>query len=170
MRTCADVVWRPLFSTRFVGLDGVAVTLATENFFHEYCERLTDPHPGDCVEVAWEGTFNLLCDEHVTTYEGRAWWTASIVERQDLLYKIHYPQWDATVWDEWVPRHRIRWPTRPHDTTVRSTSSSPWPFGCPCRCVRGGVFVPPLKVLPTRSCVCVCVSPRALNPVPHLQG
>jgi hypothetical protein len=95
-------------------------TLATEDFFNEYCERLTDPKPGDQVEVAWEGTFNLLSDEHVTTYEGRAWWSAVIVEHGEYAYKIHYPQWDASVWDEWVPRHRIRWPMQSHDTTVRS--------------------------------------------------
>jgi hypothetical protein len=113
------VLWRPLFYARFQLNPGVPFTLATEDFFNEYCERLTDPKPGDQVEVAWEGTFNLLSDEHVTTYEGRAWWSAVIVEHGEHAYKIHYPQWDASVWDEWVPRHRIRWPMQYHDVLVR---------------------------------------------------
>ena len=116
---CADVIWRPLFFTRFTGTPGVPVTLAHEDFFNEYCERLVDPRPGDGVEVAWEGTFNLLCHEAVTTYEGRAWWSAVIVEATEDLYKIHYPQWDATVWDEWVPRSRVRWPAKPGSDKVR---------------------------------------------------
>lgn len=48
---------------RFQGAEGVVFTLANEDFFNEYCERLIDPKPGDSVEVAWEGTFNLLANE-----------------------------------------------------------------------------------------------------------
>ena len=120
-RVATDVIWRPLFFARFTGTPGVPVTLATDDFFNEYCERLVDPRPGDAVEVAWEGTFNLLCSEFVTTYEGRAWWSAVITEQNETSYKIHYPQWDASVWDEWVPRHRIRWPPRLSADKVR-----PW--------------------------------------------
>ncbi|MDR3738226.1 MAG: hypothetical protein P4L40_04315 [Terracidiphilus sp.] len=50
-RALSDILWRPLFFSRFKGVDGAVVTLATDNFYHEYCERLTDPRPGDCVEV-----------------------------------------------------------------------------------------------------------------------
>lgn len=112
-------MWRPLFFSRFGGTEGIPVTFATEDFFNEYCERLIDPQPGDQVEVAWEGTFNLLDDDVVSTYAGRAWWSATIVECMEQHYKIHYPQWDASVWDEWVPRHRVRWPAREVDTKVR---------------------------------------------------
>ena len=36
-------------------------------------------------------------------------WAASIVDRREYLYLIHYEMWDESTWDEWVTRDRIRW-------------------------------------------------------------
>lgn len=43
-------------------------------------------------------------------YRGSAWWIAEIVDRHAAQgkYKVRYPGWDGR-WDEWVPRHRLRW-------------------------------------------------------------
>ncbi len=53
-------------------------------------------------------------------------WDAVVVGRsQDLSrYKVHYPNWDATVWDEWVDADRIRWCPTFARFTSRSTAFS----------------------------------------------
>lgn len=73
-------------------------------------QRLDDPCVGDGVQVLWVGSFNLVSEDGITAYEGRAWWEATVVDKDGDEYKIHYPQWDSGLWDEWVPRNRIRWP------------------------------------------------------------
>ena len=60
--------------------------------------------------MLWVGSFNLVSEDGITAYEGRAWWEATVVDKDGDEYKIHYPQWDSGLWDEWVPRKRIRWP------------------------------------------------------------
>ena len=72
-------------------------------------------------QVLWEGSFNLVSNEGVKGYMGRAWWDAVVVKQEGREFKIHYPQWDSSLWDEWVSRDRMRWPPPAPDTDVRST-------------------------------------------------
>ncbi len=69
---------------------------------------MAHPQVNDKVEVAWSGKFRLA--ESVDIYQGNAWWQAEIVDKFEATnqYKVHYPGWDKR-WDEWVPRHRLRW-------------------------------------------------------------
>lgn len=84
-------------------------------------------------QVMWSGTFNLVNGNNTHGYEGQAWyvsasfvtianlrenvfamlcrWDAVVVQRAEDLskYKVHFPNWDASVWDEWVDANRIRW-------------------------------------------------------------
>lgn len=105
-----DILWRPLFQHKFKATDKECAKIADGRFARAFASRLATPEPGDQVQVLWEGSFNLVSHDGVTGYEGRAWWEARIVERDGDDYKIHYPQWDSAIWDEWVSRERIRWP------------------------------------------------------------
>jgi hypothetical protein len=104
----ADVLWRRLFMEKFSACD---LPPPADDFFVAYRDRYCVPCVGDKVQVLWEGSFNLISDV-LMSYAGRAWWEAEVVERTDdcTSFKIHYPHWDASTWDEWVPRLRIRWP------------------------------------------------------------
>ena len=76
-------------------------------YLHAFKSRLSDPHIGDKVEVAWRGKFRLEASE---VYQGLAWWVAEVVDKHTVQgkYKIRYPGWESR-WDEWVPRSRLRW-------------------------------------------------------------
>ena len=64
------------------------------------------------VQVLWNGTFNLLHDAALRSYQGKAWWDARItaVNMDGSESLVHYPSWESDTWDEWVPAHRLRWP------------------------------------------------------------
>jgi hypothetical protein len=125
MRTLAtsDEVWSYLYRNRWSKAETVpdeqpAAGAGAQPIAYEFVEdawlTYADRHlffsPGDHVEAQWRGSFNLVANEIVTSYDGLSWWSAVIVARDDATahYKIHYHHWDSGVWDEWIPRSKIR--------------------------------------------------------------
>lgn len=106
--SASDYIWKDLYTYKFLrsNPDGVQPLEKCE-YKKKYCSRLNDPELGDKVEVAWKGKFRLEAND---VYQGLAWWCAEIVDKhtEQGKYKIRYPGWEPR-WDEWVPRHKLRW-------------------------------------------------------------
>lgn len=118
----SDALWRPFYDLRFPPRGSQADPRCGLRMSQKamYAHRLRNPAPGDEVQCLWTGSFNLVFGETVTSYEGRAWWQAIVVRREgERSFLIHYPQWDSGMWDETVPRERLRWPPRTPDMMVR---------------------------------------------------
>lgn len=105
-----DKIWKIYYNRRFLRqnpLHPFDVLSSFRSIKDGFKARFEDPHVGDKVEVAWRGKFRLEASD---VYQGLAWWIAEIVDKHTVQgkYKISYPGWDER-WDEWVPRHRLRW-------------------------------------------------------------
>lgn len=106
---CSNEIWSTFYKQKFLlnnppdPKDG----LIGKWNINSFKVRLNDPFIGDKVEVAWQGKFRL---ETQDVYQGLAWWVAEVVDKNTERgkYKIRYPGWESR-WDEWVPRHRLRW-------------------------------------------------------------
>lgn len=104
----SDELWFTFYGYKFLRFSGKSVpTFTPGTYLSEFKTRLAEPNIGDRVEVAWKGKFRL---EAADTYQGVAWWIAEVVDKHPIhgKYKIRYPGWES-VWDEWVPRSRLRW-------------------------------------------------------------
>ena len=106
----SDEIWNFFYSYKFLRHNPYREKVAVKkNYITHFRSRLADPCIGDKVEVAWRGRFRL---EAMDIYQGLAWWVAEVVDKHvnqhQKKYKVRYPGWDA-VWDEWVPRNRLRW-------------------------------------------------------------
>lgn len=106
----SDEIWNFFYCYKFLRHNPFREQLnIKKNAMKQFQSRLADPCIGDKVEVAWRGRFRL---EAMDIYQGLAWWVAEVVDKHvnqhQKKYKVRYPGWDV-VWDEWVPRSRLRW-------------------------------------------------------------
>lgn len=107
----SEVVWRCLYGARFATPSGLQCDETLETSLEKFRQRLRHPTPGDLLEVAWDGSFEL---ELGKVYTGLSWWSCEILEGEP--FTVHYPGWPDD-WDEVVDRASLRWPVKEGATT-----------------------------------------------------
>lgn len=81
---CSNILWERLYHTRFLVKNPMFKPRVDSSIKQQYRIRLKDPEVGDRVEVSWRGKFRL---EGMEVYQGIAWWSAEIVEKNPELRK-----------------------------------------------------------------------------------
>ena len=81
---CSNLVWEKLYHRRFLIKNPSFKPRMDSSVKQQYRIRLRDPEVGDRVEVSWRGKFRL---EGMDVYQGVAWWTAEIVDKNVELHK-----------------------------------------------------------------------------------